>query len=228
MAKKPDGNPKQPKAYCSSMAQAAALMGVSKQALRSAKAQGCPGFIGSRVYMDEVRHWLDTQAVKAPERSDAVTPRARDLKEEIDDLNVMLVQVDSVAKECMANGQLTTGLEYLSQRKSLSDQRNAAMVQMRRQGRTEDDSVPRQEVERITRAIARNAASGLQLAANKICDRLAGISDPVEMHPIVTDVLVSDVFVSPFEQACNLPAGHGVPSWVLDAVRAGVAGFVEP
>lgn len=228
MAEKSTGNPKQPKAYCSSMAQAAALMGVSKQTLRSAKAQGCPGFIGSRVYMEEVKHWLDTQAAKSPAQSAGARPQVRDLKDEIADLNEMLVQVDVTAKECMANGQLSMGLDFLAQRKSLSDQRNAAMVQMRRQGRTEDDSVPRQEVERITRAIARNAATGLQLAVNKVCDRLKGISDPVEMHPIVTDILVSDVFVSPFDQACNLPAGHGVPSWVFDAIKAGVAEFIEP
>jgi len=228
MAKKPDVNPKQPKAYCSSMAQASALMGVNKQRLKSAKAQGCPGFIGSRVYMDEVRAWLDAQAAKTPVvETEGAAPVQRDLRQEIADLNAMLCQVDQTAKQSLASGAIPTALELLQQRKSLSDQRNAAMVQARRQGKTEDDSISRQEVERIARALTHNAALGLQRAAVKIVDKLDGITDPKLQHPIIVDVLAVDAYLAPFEQALNLPAGHGLPDWLVSAIRSGVDLQVE-
>lgn len=228
MAEKPDGNPKKAPAYASSMAQAAAMMGVPKSTLKAAKAQGAPGFVGSRVYMDEVRFWLDTEAAKRPQvQTDGAAPIQRDLRQEIADLNAMLSQVDQTAKQSLATGAIPTALELLQQRKALSDQRNAAMVQARRQGKTEDDSISRQEVERIARALAYNAALGLQRAAVNIVDKLDGITDPKAQHPIVSDVLILEVYLAPFDQALNLAAGHGLPDWCVAALRSGVDLQVE-
>lgn len=228
MAEKPDGNPRKVPAYASSMAQAAAMMGVPKSTLKAAKAQGAPGFVGSRVYMEEVRFWLDTEAAKRPQvQTEGAAPIQRDLRQEIADLNTMLCQVDQNAKQSLATGSITTALELLQQRKALSDQRNAAMVQARRQGKTEDDSISRQEVERIARALAYNAALGLQRAAVNIVDKLDGITDPKAQHPIVSDVLISEVYLAPFDQALNLAAGHGLPDWCVAALRSGVDLQVE-
>ena len=228
MAKKPDVNPKAAPAYASSMAQAAAMMGVPKSTLKAAKAQGAPGFIGSRVYMEEVRFWLDSQVAKgsAP-MVDGVTATQRDLRQEIADLNRMLTQVDQGVQQSFASGAMELGLQILQQRKPLSDQRNAAMVQARRQGKTEDDSISRQEVERLARAIAHNAALGLQRAANKLVDKLDGITDPRLQHPIIVDALATEAYLAPFDQALNLAASHGLPDWLVSAIRSGVDLQVE-
>lgn len=228
MAKKPDGNPKGTPAYASSMAQASALMGVPKSTLKAAKSQGAPGFVGSRVYMSKVRAWLDEQAAKSPVvETEGAAPVQRDLRQEIADLNAMLSQVDQTAKQSLLTGAIPTALELLQQRKALSDQRNAAMVQARRQGKTEDDSISRQEVERLARAITHNAALGLQRAATKLVDKLDGITDPRLQHPIIVDVLAVDAYLAPFEQALNLAAGHGLPDWLVSALRSGVDLQVE-
>lgn len=204
------------------------MMGVPKSTLKAAKAQGAPGFVGSRVYMEEVRFWLDTQAAKQPQTQvDGAAPVQRDLRQEIADLNAMLSQVDQTAKQSLATGAIPTALELLQQRKALSDQRNAAMVQARRQGKTEDDSISRQEVERIARAITHNAALGLQRAAVKLVDKLDGITDPRLQHPIIVDVLAVDAYLAPFEQALNLAAGHGLPDWLVSSLRSGVDLQVE-
>lgn len=228
MPKKPAKNASRVPAYASSMAQAAALMGVPKSKLKAAKAQGAPGFVGSRVYMQRVRVWLDDQAAKTPVvETEGAAPTQRDLRQEIADLNAMLSQVDQTAKQSLASGAIPTALELLQQRKALSDQRNAAMVQARRQGKTEDDSISRQEVERLARAVTHNAAIGLQRAAVNIVDKLDGITDPKAQHPIVTDVLIADVYLAPFEQALNLAAGHGLPDWLVAAFRSGIDLQVE-
>lgn len=228
MAKKSASKPPDPwPTWCSSIAQASAIMGIDKPIIRRAKAAGAPGFAGSRVNPRVVADWIhENDPVKSAPVSGAA-PIRRDLKDEVADLDSMLAQVDALAKESMAGGGVTVALELLAQRKSLSDQRNAAMVQLRRQGRTEDDSVPRQEVERLAHALAYNAAVGLQRAASKICDALKGISDPIQMHPIVTDILICDAFIAPFDHACNLPAGHGVPSWLFESIKRGAEEFVE-
>jgi len=221
-------SPKRAAAYASSMAQAAAMMGVPKSTLKAAKAQGAPGFIGSRVYMEEVRFWLDAEAKKKPQaQTDGAAPVQRDLRQEIADLNAMLCQVDENAKQSLATGAITLALELLQQRKALSDQRNAAMVQARRQGKTEDDSISRQEVERLARALAHNAALGLQRAANKLVDKLDGITDPRLQHPIIVDALATEAYIAPFEQALNLAASHGLPDWLVSAIRTGVDLQVE-
>lgn len=228
MAEKPDVNPKKLPAYASSMAQAAAMMGVPKSTLKAAKAQGAPGFVGSRVYMEEVRFWLDSQSAKESiAQADGLPATQRDLRQEIADLNRMLAQVDQGVQQSFASGALELGLQILQQRKPLAEQRNAAMVQARRQGKTEDDSISRQEVERIARALAYNAALGLQRAAVNIVDKLDGITDPKAQHPIVSDVLISEVYLAPFDQALNLAAGHGLPDWCVAALRSGVDLQVE-
>jgi len=228
MAKNSADKPPDPwPTWCSSIAQASAIMGVEKSIIRRAKASGAPGFAGSRVNPRVVADWIhENDPVKSAPVS-GVAPIHRDLKDEVADLGSMLAQTDALAKEYMAGGGVTVALELLEQRGSLAKQRNDAMVQLRRQGRTEDDSVPRQEVERLAHALAYNAAVGLQRAASKICDALKGISDPIHMHPIVTDILISDAFIAPFDHACNLPAGHGVPSWLFESIKRGAEEFVE-
>ncbi|MEY3274961.1 MAG: hypothetical protein RL153_226, partial [Verrucomicrobiota bacterium] len=61
-------------AYCGSMAQAAALMGIPKGVLRMAKARGAPGFIDSRVRPKLVAEWLEKNnpaAVAPPSSAEA-------------------------------------------------------------------------------------------------------------------------------------------------------------
>lgn len=202
-------------------------MGIEKSIIRRAKASGAPGFAGSRVNPRVVADWIHENDPVKSLLLPGAKPTIRDLKDEIADMSIMLAQVDKMAQQAMAIGDVNETLRIMCERGSLAKQRNDAMVQLRRQGRTEDDSVPRQEVERLAHALAYNAAVGLQRATSKICDALKGISDPIQMHPIVTDILISDAFIAPFDHACNLPAGHGVPSWLFESIKRGAEEFVE-
>ena len=180
------------------------------------------------MYHDEVKAWLDTEAEKKERiKLEGAEPTARDLRDEVADLGAMLTQVDQLAKQAMRSGDVTQGMDLLAQRKTLSEQRNAAMVQMRRQGKTEDDSIARPEVERLVRALAYNAALALQRAAVEVIHKLDGITDPTAQHPIVTDILIAGVYLAPFEQAVNLPAGHGLPDWLVSAMRKSVDDMTE-
>lgn len=229
MAEKSHGNPKAVPAYASSMAQAAAMMGVPKSTLKAAKAQGAPGFIGSRVYMEEVTSWLRAQARKKakPRKAKLVESKPRELREEVADLGVMLERADALAKAVLLSGDVVQSMEMIDRTGVLARRRDAAMVQMRRQGKTEDDSISRQEVERLARALAHNAALGLQRAANKLVDKLDGITDPRLQHPIIVDALATEAYIAPFEQALNLAASHGLPDWLVSAIRTGVDLQVE-
>lgn len=214
------------------MAQAAAVMGIPKARLKAVKERGGDGFENSRVNPRRVAAWMDTQATQiweAPEELPDETPKPkRDLKGEIDDLDEMLRQVDRLAMEAFrSQGGTTVGLELVTQRKSLSDQRNAAMVQLRRQGRTEDDSIPRSEFERLCRGLAINAAHGLQRITDDVTRKLKGVSDPVEVHRILTDAMVAGPYLSAFEQTAGGEVEHGLPDWAVRALKSAVEGMTE-
>lgn len=150
----------------------------------------------------------------------------RDLKEEVETLERMLLLVDRQA-EHLARTDILVALPLLEQRQALSRQRNDALVQLRRQGRTEDDSIPRPEVERIAHALAYNAALGLQRLADDLADKLKGVTEPVEIHRILTGGLVASAYLTPFQQAVELDAGHGLPHWVVEAMVGAAKGMTE-
>jgi len=216
---------------CSSMAQAAAVMGVPKARLKLAKERGAPGFIHSRVNPRMVASWFDGQANEiweAPEEPSEDAPKQkRDLKGEIDDLDEMLRQVDRLAMDAFRTGGVQIGLELAAQRGSLAKQRNDAMVQLRRQGRTEDDSIPRSEFERLCRGLAINAAHGLQRMTDDVTQKLKGVSDPVEVHRILTDAMVAGPYLSAFEQTAGGEVEHGLPDWAVRALKSAAEGMTE-
>lgn len=215
-------------AYCGSMTQAAALMGISKGVLRMAKARGAPGFIDSRVRPKLVAEWLaannpaavapPSSAEAPPARPDA-TPHRRSLPEEIAELDDMLAKVDALARSTLASGDVPTALQLLEQRKPLSDQRNNAMTQARRAGRTEDEVVARAEVERILHAVAHHLAVGLQAVAVDAVRAIEGETDPARQLPLVEGALVPAVLVAPLQQAAKLAAAHGLPPWAVEATE---------
>jgi hypothetical protein len=217
--------------WCSSMAQAAAVMGIPKARLKAVKERGGDGFENSRVNPRRVAAWMDAQATEiweAPEEvaDDAPKPK-RDLKGEIDDLDEMLRQVDRLAMDAFRTGGVQIGLELAAQRGSLAKQRNDAMVQLRRQGRTEDDSIPRSEFERLCRGLAINAAHGLQRITDDVTRKLKGVSDPVEIHAILTDAMVAGPYLSAFEQTAASEVEHGLPDWAVRALKSSMEGMVE-
>ena len=223
-------------AYCGSMTQAAAIMGISKGVLRMAKARGAPGFVDSRVRPKVVAEWLEKHAATPtappdagntpPARPDS-SPHRRSLPEEIADLDDMLARVDALARSTLASGDVTTALQLLDQRKPLSDQRNNAMTQARRAGRTEDEVIARAEVERIVHAIAHHACVGLQAVAVDIVRAIEGETDPTRQLPLVESALVPSVLAAPMEQAGKLAAGHGLPSWAVDCITKAVREVVR-
>ena len=223
-------------AYCGSMTQAAAIMGVSKASLRMAKARGAPGFVDSRVRPRVVAEWLEKNASTPtalpdagntpPARPDAA-PHRRSLPEEIAHLDHMLARVDQLVLSLMDSGDAATALEWVGQRKPLSDQRNNAMTQARRAGRTEDEVIARAEVERIVHAIAHHACVGLQSVAVDIVRAIEGETDPARQLPLVESALAPSVLAAPMEQAGKLAAGHGLPSWAVDCITKAVREVVR-
>jgi hypothetical protein len=213
------------------MAQAAAVMGIPKARLKAVKERGGDGFENSRVNPRRVAGWMDAQATEIWEASEEVADDApkpkRDLKGEIDDLDEMLRQVDRLAMDAFRTGGVQIGLELAAQRGSLAKQRNDAMVQLRRQGRTEDDSIPRSEFERLCRGLAINAAHGLQRITDDVTRKLKGVSNPVEIHTILTDAMVAGPYLSAFEQTAASEVEHGLPDWAVRALRSSVEGMVE-
>lgn len=214
-------------AYCGSMTQAAAIMGISKGVLRMAKARGCPGFVDSRVRPKAVAEWLEKNqpatvappsSVEAPPARPNAAPHRRSLPEEIAELDDMLAKVDALARSTLASGDVPTALQLLEQRKPLSDQRNNAMVQARRAGRTEDEVVARVEVERIVHAVAHHACVGLQAVAVDVVRAIEGETDPARQLPLVEGAIVPAVLVAPLQQAAKLAASHGLPAWAVEAV----------
>jgi len=206
-------------------------MGIPKARLKAVKERGGDGFENSRVNPRRVASWMDTQATQiweAPEEVPDETPKPkRDLKGEIDDLDEMLRQVDRLAMDAFRTGGVQIGLELAAQRGSLAKQRNDAMVQLRRQGRTEDDSIPRSEFERLCRGLAINAAHGLQRITDDVTRKLKGVSDPVEVHKILTDAMVAGPFLSAFEQTAGGEVEHGLPDWAVRALKSAVEGMTE-
>ncbi len=67
-----------------SMNQAAACLGVNKQALQDMKAAGCPAFRGGRVHRAEIVKWIAAQKVKVPATENA--PTEHDLNSDLSDL----------------------------------------------------------------------------------------------------------------------------------------------
>jgi len=130
----------------------------------------------------------------------------------------MLARVDSLVMSLMDSGDAATALEWVGQRKPLSDQRNNAMTQARRAGRTEDEVVARAEVERIIHAVAHHACVGLQAVAVDIVRAIEGETDPARQLPLVEGALVPSVLIAPMEQAGTLAAGHGLPSWAVECI----------
>lgn len=151
----------------------------------------------------------------------------RTLGEEIEDLDVMLAQVDCSAKASFAAGDIATALQILEQRKPLSDQRNNALTQARRAGRTEDDVIGRAEAVRLIRALAIQACHGIQRIAREAAGRLVGVVEPADIMRIIVEELTAEAFLRPFEEASKLDAGHGIPAWVAEEMRAASGGLVE-
>lgn len=218
--------------WCSSMAQAAAVIGIPKARLKSAKERGAPGFENSRVNPRRVAAWMDAQSQAMWDSPDppavADQPKGkRDLKGEIEDLDEMLRQVDRLAMEAFRQQDVSTGLQLASERGSLAKQRNDALVQLRRQGRTEDDSVPRTEVERICAALAINAAHALQRIVDDASVTLAGVTQPQEIHAKLTDQCIQHAYISAFEQAVGGDLQHGLPDWLVRSMKTSVQEMIE-
>jgi hypothetical protein len=213
------------------MAQAAAVMGIPKARLKSIKERGGDGFENSRVNPRRVAAWMDAQATaiwEAPTDPTDETPKPkRDLKGEIDDLDEMLRQVDRLAMEAFRQQDVTQGLQLASERGSLAKQRNDAMVQLRRQGRTEDDSIPRSEVERLCHALAINAAHALQRITDDATRKLVGVTNPAEVHRILTDAMVAESYLGAFRQTMGGELEHSLPEWAVRAMSKAVEEMVE-
>lgn len=212
------------------MAQASAEMGIPKATLRRAKSLGAPGFIHSRVDGNALLPWLEAKDMLPKATTDAPPEDSkpkRTLGEEIEDLDVMLAQVDRSAKASFAAGDIATALQILEQRKPLSDQRNNALTQARRAGRTEDDVIGRAEAIRLIRALAIQACHGIQRIAREAAGRLVGVVEPAEIMRILVEELTANAFLRPFEEAAKLDAGHGIPAWVAEEMRTASGGLVE-
>jgi len=211
------------------MAQAAAVMGVGKAVLRRAKASGCPGFHASnRVNPRIVAAWLDSQGPSSPAApSPGAPPARRTLAEEIDDVSGMLAQVDALMRDAFTRGDTTTGLALASETKGLWDRRKAAQVELRRQGRTEDDVLSRPEVERIAYALALHACISLQRLASEVAPRLVGLASPVEAVAVLEAAFVPNAYVAPFRASVTSESGASLPAWVVDAMEKAATSLTE-
>ncbi len=76
-----------------SMKQAAALWGISLSTLKVAKNAGCPAFVQSKIYRDELIKWLEANpdtATKGEAISDAAELKRQKLQAEVDLLRVKI------------------------------------------------------------------------------------------------------------------------------------------
>jgi hypothetical protein len=208
--------------WVSSIAQAAAIMGVPKSTLRAAKAQGCPAFRHSRVSPKMALEWIEsrkssgTTAQESPvDGTPAVT---RSLGKEIEDLSTLLAQVDAQASRAFASGETERGCNLIDQSKAISERRKNAQVELRRQGKTEDDSITRTEFERLAFALAHHAIVAVQRLAAEAVSKLEGIDTPAERLRVLLGILTPAAYLRPFELASGLEAGHGLPPWCGEAM----------
>lgn len=214
---------------CASMAQASAVMGVARAVLKRAKAQGAPGFHASnRVNPRQVAAWLDGQgAMSTTSKPTGASPARRTLAEEIDDVSGMLAQVDALMRDAFARGDVSTGLALASETKGLWDRRKAAQVELRRQGRTEDDVLSRPEVERMAHALAHHACIALQRLAAEVAPRLVGLTSPVEAVAILEAAFVPAAYLGPFRASVSSESGSSLPAWVVDAMERAATSLTE-
>ena len=54
-----------------------------------------------------------------------------------------------------------------------------------------------------------------------------GVVEPAEIMRILVEELTADAFLRPFDEAAKLDAGHGIPTWVAEEMRAASGGLVE-
>ena len=212
------------------MAQASAVMGVAKGVLKRAKAQGAPGFHASnRVNPRQVAAWLDGQAsaATAPAAVSGAEAKPRTLGEEIAELSGMLAQVDTLAREAFARGDVTTGLQLTAESKGISARRETAQKEVRRQGRTEDDVLSRPEVERMAHALAHHACIALQRLAAEVAPRLVGLASPVDAVAILEAAFVPAAYLAPFRASVSSESGSSLPSWVVDAMERAATSITE-
>ena len=139
----------------------------------------------------------------------------------------MLREVDRLAMAAFRQQDVTTGLQLASERGSLAKQRNDAMVQLRRQGRTEDDSIPRSAFERLCHGLALNAAHALQRITDDATRKLVGVTDPAEVHRILTDAMITDAYLGAFQQTMGGELEHSLPEWAVRALKSAVEGMTE-
>lgn len=209
------------------MHQAAARIGRSWEEIRAAARAGAPAFKASRVNVTALREWFAQQEEVGTPAKDPEADERRDLTEEVEHVERILAQVDRTAQRLIDGGQLEMASVYLDRADKLATRRNAALVQLRREGRTENDSIPRPEMERIAHALAYNAALGLQRMADDLADKLRGVTDPAGIRDILTRGLVASAYLAPFDQAVELDAGHGLPHWVVEAMTKAPREMVE-
>jgi len=79
-----------------SMSQAEALWGISKSTLRVAKAAGCPAFVQSKIYRDDLLKWLEKNP-EATGKGEALTD-ANELKRQKVEAEVKLLRA-KIARE---------------------------------------------------------------------------------------------------------------------------------
>ena len=115
----------------------------------------------------------------------------------------------------------------LGERRPLAQQRDSALIQARRAGRTEEDVLPRADVERIAYALAMQSCHALQRIAREAVGKLIGLTDPGEILATLESQLIPAAFLGPFRQATQLEAGHGLPAWVVDAMERASKELVE-
>ena len=211
------------------MTQAAAVMGVARAVLKRAKGAGCPGFHASnRVNPRLVAAWLESQGATSPSpTSTGAPPARRTLAEEIDDVSGMLGQVDALMRDAFSRGDVSTGLALASETKGLWDRRKAAQVELRRQGRTEDDVLSRPEVERIAYGLALHACIALQRLASEVAPRLVGLASPVEAVAVLEAAFVPAAYLAPFRACVTSESGASLPAWVVDAMEKAATSLTE-
>lgn len=212
------------------MHEAAVHLGKPWHVIRAAKNSGAPGFKNSRVNITALAAWFEERDSQpaAPLQSPAPTePAERDLVAEVRDVEEMLAESDKTAKSLIRSGQFEMAKAFLDASNQLATRRNAALVQLRRQGKTDDDSIPRPEVERVAYALAFAARLGIERASDEAADKLRGVTDPVEIRRILSGIMCAEVYLAPFRQAVNLDAGHGLPHWVVEAMNKAAGEMVE-
>jgi hypothetical protein len=139
----------------------------------------------------------------------------------------MLGQVDALMRDAFSRGDVSTGLALASETKGLWDRRKAAQVELRRQGRTEDDVLSRPEVERIAYALALHACIALQRLASEVAPRLVGLASPVEAVAVLESAFVPNAYIAPFRACVTSESGASLPAWVVDAMERAATSLTE-